>query len=127
MTEHTLIDGASSKTAANEQDGLLLWVESQGFHSLVTTDGGIEQILTHGVTRQDDLVCREKALHALVGHTDFRCLCRKRLIGQSGIAILLLDKRRNAQAVGSPKSSAAGITTHADSHVWTELTQHLLG
>ena len=54
-------------------------------------NGGIQQVLTHRVTREFDLLFREEAFHALIGHTDAGSLLGKQLIGDASIRVLLLQ------------------------------------
>ena len=127
MLQHTLVDGAGTQAATNQQNGLLGRVETEGAHGIVVLQRGLQQLLAHGVTRQHNLIGREETLHALVSHTDFRRLLGQQLIGDTGIRVLFLQQTGDAFGGSHIERRATGIASYADGYLWTELLDNLLG
>ena len=121
-----LVHGAGSQAAADEQDGGLRRIEPEGCGTFLARQGFVQQVLSHGIAGEQDAVLGEKAFHAFVGHTYLACLSCQRFVGQSGIAVLLLDETGDAQLVGRAQRSRTGIAAHAYCHVGLEIAQNLL-
>ena len=69
MRQHTLVNGACTEASAHEQHGLSAICEAKGTQRFLPSDRRVEQGLPHRITGEHDFVCREEALHALIGYT----------------------------------------------------------
>ena len=85
VLEHALVDRSGTQTSANEQDGLLGRVERLSLDGLFARYRGIKQCLTDRISCEDDLLCREETLHALVGYTDLLCFLGQQLVSDTSV------------------------------------------
>ena len=79
------------------------------------------------VAGEDDLLLREEPLHTLVGHADLLGALGQQLVGDAGKGVLLLQQRGDAHIGCHIQRRAAGIASHPDGYVGTELLDDLAG
>ena len=127
MLEHALVDGACTETAAHQEHRLLVGHEAKALQRLLASDGRVEQCLAHRVAGQHDLLCGEEALHAFIGHADLARFLGQQLVGDAGVAVLLLDETGDAHVGRLVERRTAGIAAHADSYLRLELLDDGLG
>ena len=80
-----LIDSTGSQTASQNQDGLPARVETEQMGRFFTRNRVVEQGLSHGITRQQNLLGREELFHSFVGHANAVSFLSQQLVGHSRI------------------------------------------
>ena len=124
----SLVDAARTEAAAYDEHHLLgVGRQAEVLQRLCTRraellDGGANR-----VARQDDLILGEEALHLGIGDADLRRPPREELIRHARIGVLLLDERRDAEALSGLERRGTGIAPHADDDLGLELTDEVAG
>ena len=87
--------------------------------------GGRVDVRPNRVAGQLDLVRREEAFHAVVGHADLFGSFGQQLVGQACVGILLLNEARNAHSAGGPQGGSTGVSADTDHDVGLEVAENL--
>ena len=127
MLQHTFVDGAGTQTAAHQQDGFLLWVQTEALDCFLAGDSGFQQRLPDRISRHDNLLGWEETLHSIVGHADFLRFLGQQFIGHSCIRILLLYETGYAHRRCLIERRAAGVTADTYCSHGTKILDDLLG
>ena len=104
-------------------------VETVEFHGLrlLLLSRPMADFLPYRVPGHNDLLCREKSFHALVGNADLPDPLPEDLVRKSREAVLFLNHRRNAFPLSLPEQRGAGIAADSYRYVRFELFQKFSG
>ena len=116
VLQHTAVHRSCAEASSYDQHGLLLRVESEGASCFLRCALGLQDVLSYGISRHDDAVGGEEALHPLVGHADLLGTAGQQLVGDARIGVLLLYEAGNAHSRARVERGTAGVATHAYCH-----------
>ncbi len=103
---HGFVDGARAQTAAHHKHQRTLRVKTQGFFGLFLGQGHVEQRGADRVAGKYHAVFREKLSRFFVGGAYGVGILAEKLVGHSGIGVLLLNQSGNTRALGRLQSRA---------------------
>ena len=119
---NTVVDGARAKASTYHQQQRTGRVKPESALGCgAVHPGTVGYLFSHRISGLGNDLGGEEALHAVVGHADCAGLRREKLVCDSRIRVLFLNKRRDALTLCLLEYGAAGISAHAYGNVGTEV------